>query len=193
MVAMSSFASFTFISLSIIINSLFISWRGMAVFFRTVSYAATRRRMFLDGYWVIPFARIITMGSFVLVVSNFIVASVSSAIWLMHFEDVWMEATHACVFVIMLGGLRGGWRVLSKAVPNGVVGWYREGFPCLNQDRVHGVRLKPLGTIIQHPLSLINVVESLQFWVRPIVAGLVVDWVTLFKDEGMDVFSLHLY
>ena len=32
----------------------------------------------------------------------------------MAFEDVWTEATHACVFVIMLGVLRGGRRVLAK-------------------------------------------------------------------------------
>ena len=50
----------------------------------------------------------------VLVVINLIGASVSSVIWLMYFEDVWMEATHACVFVIMLGGLRWVRLVLAK-------------------------------------------------------------------------------
>ena len=56
----------------------------------------------------------ITIGSLVLVVSILIGASVSSVIWLVPFEDVWMEATHACVFVIMLGGLRGSRWVLAK-------------------------------------------------------------------------------
>ena len=32
----------------------------------------------------------------------------------MPFEEVWKEATHACVFFIMLGVLRGGRLVLSK-------------------------------------------------------------------------------
>ena len=32
-------------------------------------------------------------------------------------EDVWMEAPHACVFVLVLVGLRGGRRVLSKMSP----------------------------------------------------------------------------
>ena len=32
----------------------------------------------------------------------------------MTFEYFWMEATHSCVFVIMLGGLRGGRVVLEK-------------------------------------------------------------------------------
>ena len=31
-----------------------------------------------------------------------------------YFEDFWMEATHACVFVILLGGVRGGKWVLEK-------------------------------------------------------------------------------
>ena len=49
----------------------------------------------------------ITIGLLVLVTSNLIGENVSYAILLMTFEDVWMEATHACVFVIMLDGLRG--------------------------------------------------------------------------------------
>ena len=48
------------------------------------------------------------MGSLVLVVINLIGASVSSEIGLMPFEDFWMEAKHAYVFVIILGRLRGG-------------------------------------------------------------------------------------
>ena len=56
----------------------------------------------------------ITIGSLLLVVSNLIVASVSSQIYFMPFEDVWMEATHACVFFIMLGGLRGSILVLEN-------------------------------------------------------------------------------
>ena len=43
----------------------------------------------------------------VLVVRNLIGASVHSEIWLMPFEGVCMEATYACVFVIMLVGLMG--------------------------------------------------------------------------------------
>ena len=54
------------------------------------------------------------------------------------------------------------------------------------------VRLKPRGTIIQHPISFRNIVESLQFRVRPVVIGLVVDGVTRFMYEGLDVFHLHL-
>ena len=54
------------------------------------------------------------------------------------------------------------------------------------------VRLKPRGTIIQHPLILRNILESLQFSVRPVVIGLVIVGVTHFKYEGMDVFALHL-
>ena len=38
----------------------------------------------------------------------------SSEILFMPFEEVCTEATIACVFVIMLGGLRGGRRVLAK-------------------------------------------------------------------------------
>ena len=53
------------------------------------------------------------------------------------------------------------------------------------------VRLKPRGTIIQHPLSLQNIVESLQFLVRHVVIGMVVDGVTRFNYEGLDVFYLH--
>ena len=48
----------------------------------------------------------ITIVSLVLLNCNLIGASVSSTISLMPFEDVWTEATHACVFVIMLGVLR---------------------------------------------------------------------------------------
>ena len=70
--------------------------------------------MFLDGCRVIPFARRITIGSLVLVVSNLICASVSYEISLMPFEDVFIEATHACVFFIVLVGLRGSRLVLAK-------------------------------------------------------------------------------
>ena len=49
----------------------------------------------------------ITIGSLVLVVINLIIASVFSAILLVPFEYVWVEASHDCVFVIMLGGLMG--------------------------------------------------------------------------------------
>ena len=38
----------------------------------------------------------------------------SSAILLMNSECVWIEDTHACVFVLILGGLRGGIQVLEK-------------------------------------------------------------------------------
>ena len=54
------------------------------------------------------------------------------------------------------------------------------------------VRLKPRGTILQHALSLRNIVESLQFLVRPVLIGLVVDGVTRFKYEGLDVFVVHM-
>ena len=56
----------------------------------------------------------ITIGSLVLVESNLIGASMSSEILLMPFEYVWVEATHACVFVIVLGGIRGARWVLAK-------------------------------------------------------------------------------
>ena len=54
------------------------------------------------------------------------------------------------------------------------------------------MRLKPRGTILHHPLSLRNVVESLQFIVRSVVIGMGVDGVTRFKYELLDVFSLRL-
>ena len=63
--------------------------------------------MFLGGCSVLPFVRMITIGLLVLVNCKLISASVSYAILLMTFEEVCTEATHACVFVIMLGGLRG--------------------------------------------------------------------------------------
>ena len=81
---------FALFRLSIIINSLFISWRVSKVWFSTVPYNDPQRRMFLDGYWVTPFAWIITTWSLVFVVSNLIGVSVSSAIWFLPFEDVWV-------------------------------------------------------------------------------------------------------
>ena len=63
--------------------------------------------IFLDGCQVLPFYRMITIGSLVLFVINLIGANVSFDILLVPFEDVWMEATYACIFVIMLLGLRG--------------------------------------------------------------------------------------
>ena len=54
------------------------------------------------------------------------------------------------------------------------------------------VRFKPRVTILQHPLSLQNVVKRLQFLFRHVFIGLVVDRVTRFKYEGLDVFALHL-
>ena len=54
------------------------------------------------------------------------------------------------------------------------------------------MRLKPLGEIIQYTLILRNIVESLQFLVRPVFIGLVVDGVTRFKYEWLDVFDLYL-
>ena len=182
---MSYFISFTFFCLITIVNSFFIYRRGRTVWFRSASYATARRRMFLGGCWVLPFARRITTGSLVLVVSTLTGASVSSAIWLMPFEDVWVEATHACVFVFMLGGLSGSRWVLAKSVPDIVARLYSEGLPYFNQDRVHASRLKTRGTILQHPLRFRSVLESLKF-------GLVVDGVNHFKYEGLDVCSMHL-
>ena len=50
------------------------------------------------------------------------------------------------------------------------------------------VRLKPPGIILQHPLILWSVVDSLQFCIIPVVVGIVVDLVTHFKYEGLDFF-----
>ena len=69
--------------------------------------------MFLDSCLIIPSAWMITIWSLVLVVRNLIGESVSSAILLMTFEDISMEAIHACVFFIMLSGLRNSRRVLA--------------------------------------------------------------------------------
>ena len=70
--------------------------------------------MFINGCRVPPLAQSITIGSLALVVTNLICANVSSTISLIPFEDVWIEDTYACVFVIILGGQRGGRRVLEK-------------------------------------------------------------------------------
>ena len=110
----SSFISYTLFFLSIIINYLFMYWRGREVCFCAVSYAASQRRTFLDGCLVLPFTRITTIGLLVLFISNLICAHVSSAIWLMPFEYFWIEATYACIFFIMLVGLRGSRWVLYK-------------------------------------------------------------------------------
>ena len=114
LVAASSFSSFIFFWLSIIINYLFISWRVMTVRFRTASYASDRRRISLYCCWMLPFAWMVTIGLLVLVVSNLIGASVSFEILLVPFEYFWMEATHDCIFVIMLGGIRGGRWILAN-------------------------------------------------------------------------------
>ena len=80
----------------------------------------------------------------------------------------------------------------SEAVNNDVTRCYLEGIPSFNQESVHVVRLDPRGTILHHPLSLRAIVESLQCRVRPVVIGLVVDRVTRLKNEGLDVFVLHM-
>ena len=80
----------------------------------------------------------------------------------------------------------------SEAVNIDVTRCYLEGIPCFNQDSVHVVRLEPRGTILQHPLSLRNILERLQFLVRPVVIWLVFDGVTCFKYEVLDIFYFHL-
>ena len=80
----------------------------------------------------------------------------------------------------------------SDAVSYYVAILYREVFPCFNCNRVHVMSLKPRITILQHPLSIGNVVYMLHFLVRPVVIGLVIDGVTRFKYEGLDVFALRL-
>ena len=114
LVLASSFISFTFFCLIIIIVSLFISWRDRIVLFCNVSYAAAWRIIFFGDCWVLPFARIITIGLLGLVTCNSIGASVSYVILSMPFGDVWTEAKHAYAFVIMLGGPRGSRWVLAK-------------------------------------------------------------------------------
>ena len=120
-------------------------YTGRKVCFHTVSYATAKRKMFLDGCQLLPVFRRIITGSLVLVVSNLIGAIMSSEISLMPFEDFFMEAKHACVFVIMLGGMRGGRCVLAKL-----------SLMMLPDDTLKSshLRLKPRGTILQHPLSL---------------------------------------
>ena len=53
-------------------------------------------------------------------------------------------------------------------------------------------RLEPCDTILHHPLSLLDIVESLQCQVRPVFIGMVVDIVTRFKYEGLYVFAFHM-
>ena len=70
----SSFTNIAFVWFSIIMNSFFLSWIRMTVRFLTASYNAARRIIFLDDCCV-PFARIKTIGSSVLVTCNSIVAT----------------------------------------------------------------------------------------------------------------------
>ena len=48
----------------------------------------------------------VTIGLLVLAICNLIGESMSSVISFMPLEEVWTEATHACIFVIVLGGIR---------------------------------------------------------------------------------------
>ena len=73
LLAVSLFAVFTFL---FIISSLFIFLRVRRVSFCTVLYTAARRRMFLDGCQVLPFARMITIGLLLLVTCNLLGVSV---------------------------------------------------------------------------------------------------------------------
>ena len=89
----------------------FISSIWTIVTFLAASYAAAWRIIFLDDCCV-NFARRTTIGSSVLVTCNLIGATVWSDVLFIYSaldpEDTWMEAAHAWVFVVKLGGLRGG-------------------------------------------------------------------------------------
>ena len=67
--------------------------------------------MFIDDYCS-PFAWRKTTGSSLLVTYNLIVATVWRDILFIYStldpEDTWMKPTHAWLFVVKLGGMRGG-------------------------------------------------------------------------------------
>ena len=107
----SSFNNITFFWFIISVNYFFIYWRGITVIFLTASDAAARRIMSLSDFCV-PFSQRKTIGSSVLVTCNSIGAAVWCDIWFIYSalypEDTWMEAAHAWLFVVKLGGLRAG-------------------------------------------------------------------------------------
>ena len=67
----------------------------------------------------------------------------------------YLDGGYICLCICYrVGWDEGGYMSFSKAVPDDVTIWYREGTPCFNQDRVHVVRLKLRGTILQHLIIL---------------------------------------
>ena len=102
---------------------------------------------------------------------------------------IFLGGGYTCLYICYHNGWA-DWEYMSfsQAVSDYVSSWYREFFPCFNQDRFHVVSLKPLGNILHNPLRLRNFVESLKFWVKPVVIGLVVDGIALFKYESLAVF-----
>ena len=113
----SSFTNLTSFWFMITMHYLFIYWIGMTVIFLTASYAAAWRIMFLDDCCV-PFARRTTIWSSFLLIFN----SIGATLWhdllfiysTLSLEDTFMEAAHAWVFVVKLGGLRGSSFVFSE-------------------------------------------------------------------------------
>ena len=107
----SSFTNLTFFWFSITMHSFFVSWICMTVLFLAVSYSAARRIMFL-GDFCVPFSWRTNIGSSVLVTYNSIGSTVCHDTLFIYSslnpEDIWMEEAHAWVFVVKLGGMRGG-------------------------------------------------------------------------------------
>ena len=89
----------------------------MTVIFLTSLYTAAWRIMFLDYFWPY-FARSTTIGSSVLSTCNSIGAIVWRDILFIYLdlypEDTCIEASHAWVFFVELGGLRGDRIFLEK-------------------------------------------------------------------------------
>ena len=82
----------------------------MSVLFLTASYSAALRIMFLDDFYI-PFDWRTTIVSSVLITCNSIGATVWHDILFIYSaldpEDTWMEAAHAWIFFVKLGGMRG--------------------------------------------------------------------------------------
>ena len=105
----SSFNNLTFFLFIISMRSFFVSLIGMTVLFLTASYSSAWIIMLLSDFCVL-FSRRTTILSSILGTCNSIGATWWRDILFIYSilapEYTWMEAAHAWVFVVKLGGLR---------------------------------------------------------------------------------------
>ena len=162
----------------------------------TPSYTADWRTTFPDNFWL-PFYQRTTIWSPVLVYCTSIGATVRRGILLIYLdfdtEDTCTEAAHDWLFMVNLKGMRGSSLVFTNMYLVTLLDDTLKEFHAYTIIEFMWWGKNLFHHILHHPHRLHLIVMRLRFRLWAIIIGLVVERVTCFQDEGLDVLVIHMY